>query len=56
VKLPTKVAKFIILNNLSVQYLGVVYESDEFYMDKDWSLAFYEDKLMVQQNYQVCGK
>lgn len=40
VKLPTKIAKFHILDNHQVEYVGIVRQLGSYILDKDWSINF----------------
>lgn len=58
VKLPTKIAKFHILDNHNIEYVGIVRDYGTYKLDKDWSINFdnnniitYRDNTITEEYY-----
>lgn len=53
VKLPTRVAKFVITESQEVKYQGIVLDFGEFIADKEWSLVFKGNKAITKRGKMI---
>lgn len=53
VKLPTKIAKFHILDNHGVEYLGIVRSFAEYKLDSDWSIDFDSNNIITYRDNTI---
>ena len=53
VKLPTKIAKFHILDNHEVEYVGIVKSFGEYKLDSQWSINFDRNNIITHRDNQI---
>lgn len=53
VKLPTKIAKFHILDNHNIEYVGIVRDYGAYKLDKDWSINFDNNNIITYRDNTI---